>query len=84
MGALFGCNIAMCRASAVTSLRLRIIKRSCGVVIAKLPGLAVIFAKFADGLPRQFDLWVQFYPGFDLASRQEPVGVQRCFWACIA
>ena len=44
------------------SLWLRIITRSCGVVIAKLPGLAVIFAKFANGLSRQFDLWVHFYP----------------------
>jgi len=53
------CNVP--RFGGETSLRLRIIKRSCGVVIAKLPGLAVIFAKFADGLPRQFDLWVHFY-----------------------
>ena len=53
------CNVP--RFGGETSLRLRIIKRSCGVVIAKLPGLAVI-CEVRDGLPRHFDLWVHFYP----------------------
>ena len=53
------CNVP--RFGGETSLRLRIIKRSRGVVIAKLIGPRCDFAKFADGLPRHFDLWVHFY-----------------------